>query len=74
MENLPKEFYYIVGSLLVTQAGTVFAFFKSKTDNAYKQGYRDAEIKKDFERVEHKADKAHERIDRLKKDFNDDRI
>lgn len=64
-----KYLYFIAGFLFLTNIGTIVAILKDKNKDAYSKGYRDAEINKNFEKLEHKIDKAHERIDKLKERY-----
>ena len=63
--------YLTAGFLVLTNIGTLFAIFKDKYKEAYTSGYKDAETKKEFERLDNKIDKAHDRIDKLKERLNE---
>lgn len=59
---MPKEFYYVVGFLLVTNVGTVFAFLKNQKKDAYEQGKRDAQVDAGIKDAKECAVRAHKRL------------
>ena len=61
--TIPQEFYYIVGFLIISQLGTIVAFYKNKTETAYKAGYRDAQVDAGIKDAKDTAVRAHKRDD-----------
>lgn len=69
-----KLFYLVAGFLLLTNIGTIVAVLKDKAKENYNKGYQDGKLEKNLERIENKADLAHNRIDKLKKTIKGDEI